>query len=218
MVPIDTPGIDVRPLHTWADWRINETFLVDVRVPRTNLIGEVNQGWKYATSALDLERGAMLTSGDLRREYEALVDFCTNRTIDGVRPVEHADVRAKLVELDADIEVGRLMGMASASKLEAGSIPSTLISTEKIFLSDLRQRLADYGTQILGAYGQLHWRDARAPFQGAMERLYRSAPPGRFGGGTNEVLLDLIAQRGYGMPNYGRGAASASRPQVKAEA
>jgi len=220
MVPIETPGIDVRPLHTWADWRINETFFVDVRVPRSNLIGEMNQGWKYATSALDLERGAMLTSGDLRREYEGLVDFCTNHKINGVRPVEHADVRAKLIELDADIEVGRLMGMAAASRLEAGSIPSTLISAEKIFLSELRQRLADYGTQILGAYGQLHWRDYRAPFQGAMERLYRSSPPSIFGGGTNDVLRDLIAQRGYGMPTYGRGPTPAprTRPEVKAEA
>ncbi|CAM5230899.1 acyl-CoA dehydrogenase family protein [Rhodanobacter lindaniclasticus] len=211
MVPIDTPGIDVRPLTTWADWRINETFFVDVRVPKSNLIGEVNQGWKYVTGALDLERGAMLSSGDLRREYELLLDFCKRHTLDGVRPVEHADVRSKLAALAADIEVARLMGMAAASRLEMGEIPSTLISAEKIFLTELRQRLADYGTQILGAYGQLHWENARAPFGGAMERLYRFAPPGRFGGGTNEVIRDIIAQRGYGMPNYGRASAVAPR-------
>ena len=204
MVPIDTKGIDVRPLRTWADWRINETFFTDVRVPRTNLIGEVNKGWIYVTGALDLERGAMLTSGDLRREFEALVEFCRTQTLNDVRLIEQPDVRTKLVELDGDIEIGRLMGLAAASKLESGSIPSTLISAEKIFLSELRQRLADYGTQILGAYGQLHWADQRSPFEGAMERLYRFAPPERFGGGTNEVLRDIIAQRGYGMPSSGR--------------
>lgn len=220
MVPIDTPGIDIRPLHTWADWRINETFFTDVRVPRTNLIGELNQGWKYVTGALDLERGAMLTSGDLRREYEALVSFCRSQRLNGARPVESPDVRIKLAELDADIEIGRLMGLAAASKLESGDIPSTLISAEKIFLSELRQRLADYGTQILGAYGQLDWRDGRAPFEGAMERLYRFSPPGRFGGGTNEVLRDIIAQRGYAMPSSGRAPAppQPARAEAKTEA
>lgn len=109
------------------------------------------------------------------------------------------------------------MGLAAASKLESGDIPSTLISAEKVFLSELRQRLADYGTQILGAYGQLDWRDSRAPLEGAMERLYRFSPPGRFGGGTNEVLRDIIAQRGYGMPSSGRAPAPPARAPAKAE-
>lgn len=205
MVPIDTPGVDVRPLTTWADWRINETFFTDVRVPATNLIGEVNQGWKYVTSALALERGAMLTSGDLQRALENLVAYCSTQVHGGAFLIDDPWVRAGLAELAADVEVGRLLGMGAASALEEGEIPFTMMNTEKIFLSELRQRIADFGTQVQGAHGQLDWTDARSPIEGAMERMYRFAPPGRFGGGTNEVLRDEIAQRGYGMPNYGRG-------------
>jgi alkylation response protein AidB-like acyl-CoA dehydrogenase len=211
MVPIDTPGVDVRPLTTWADWRINETYFTDVRVPRTNLIGEVNQGWKYVTSALALERGAMMTSGDLQRALERLVAYCASVVHDGDLLIDDPAVRAGLAELTADVEVGRLLGLGAASHLANDEIPFTLMNAEKIFLSELRQRIADFGTQIQGAYGQLHWTDPRSPIEGAMERLYRFAPPGRFGGGTNEVLKDEIAQRGYRMPNYGRGTPLASR-------
>ncbi len=205
MVPIDLPGIDVRPLISWRDHRVNQTFFDDVRVPRDNLIGEVNQGWMYVTGALDLERGAIATADDLRRELEQLITFCTTQTLDGVRLAERPEVRARLVELAADAEVGRLMCLAGASKLEDGEIPSTLLNAEKVFLSDLRQRIADYGTETEGPYGQLHWQDPLSPLEGSMERLHRATPPGRFGGGTNDVLRDIIAQRGYGMPSYGRG-------------
>ena len=75
MVPIDTPGIEIRPLITWADFRTNETFFTDVRVPRTNLIGEVNRGWQYITGALDLERGALTNAGDLRRAVDDLIEL-----------------------------------------------------------------------------------------------------------------------------------------------
>jgi 3-oxocholest-4-en-26-oyl-CoA dehydrogenase alpha subunit len=215
MVPIDLPGIDVRPLISWRDHRINQTFFDDVRVPRPNLIGEVNQGWMYVTGALDLERGAIASADDLRRDLEELIEFCTTQTLDGVRLVERPEVRAQLVELSADAEVGRLMCMAAASALEDGEIPSTLMNADKVFLSDLRQRIADYGMQMQGPYGQLHWKDPLSPLGGSMERLYRSAPPGRFGGGTNDVLRDIIAQRGYGMPSYGRGRPPAPRSTAK---
>jgi alkylation response protein AidB-like acyl-CoA dehydrogenase len=66
MVPIDSPGITIRPLVTWAEFQTNEVFFSEVRVPRANLIGEVNKGWQYITGALDLERGALTNAGDLR--------------------------------------------------------------------------------------------------------------------------------------------------------
>jgi hypothetical protein len=71
--PIDSPGIEVRPLITWDDFRTNETLFTSVRVPRTNLIGEVNCGWQYLTGALDLERGALTNAGDLRRAVDEVI-------------------------------------------------------------------------------------------------------------------------------------------------
>jgi len=56
LVPLDAPGVSIRPIYTFAGWRTNETFYDDVRVPHEALIGEVNRGWYIAANALDHER------------------------------------------------------------------------------------------------------------------------------------------------------------------
>ena len=216
MVPIDAPGVEVRPLYTWRDSRTNLTYFTDVRVPRRNLIGDLNRGWKYITGALHLERGALTNAGDLRRAVDGLISLCRSTPVAGRLLIEKASVRRRLAELDADVEVARLYGLEAASLIDAGTIPTTTVTAEKIFTSELRQKIADYGTQILGAYGQLDGDDPLAPDAGAMERLYRRSPVLRFGGGTNEVLRDVIAQRGYGMPSYGRSSPDRERPAVVA--
>jgi alkylation response protein AidB-like acyl-CoA dehydrogenase len=73
-----------------------------------------------------------------------------------------------------------------------------------VFSSELRQRIADLAIDILGPDGLMTYRSLGAPVGGKFERLYRISPLMRFGGGTNEVLRDVIAQRGHGMPSYGR--------------
>ncbi|HEX5206080.1 MAG TPA: acyl-CoA dehydrogenase family protein [Actinoplanes sp.] len=204
MVPIDTPGIEIRPLITWDGFRTNETFFTDVRVPRTNLIGEVNRGWQYITGALDLERGALTNAGDLRRAVDEIIEASRLVRSDGTRPMDNPDVRRRIAQLEADVDVAVLMGMEAASLLETGGIPTVAVTAEKIFSSELRQRIADLGTQMLGLDGVLSGSDPFAVPGGGFEKLYRSAPLLRFGGGANEVLRDVIAQRGHGMPGYGR--------------
>jgi len=205
MVPIATPGIEVRPLITWDDFRTNETFFTDVRVPRTNLIGEVNRGWQYITGALDLERGALTNAGDLRRAVDEVIAAARLTLSDGSRPLDNPDVRRKIAQLDADVEVCMLMSQEAASLLESGQIPTSAVTEEKIISSELRQRIADVGTQMFGLQGLLTRDNEYAVPGGGFEKLYRSAPLLRFGGGANEVLRDVIAQRGHGMPTYGRG-------------
>jgi alkylation response protein AidB-like acyl-CoA dehydrogenase len=204
MVPIDTPGITIRPLVTWADFQTNEVFLTDVRVPRTNLIGEINKGWQYITGALDLERGALTNAGDLRRAVDDLLELARQPLPDGSRPVDSPQVCARLAQLDADVEAAVLMGLEASSLLEAGEIPTVTVTTEKVFTSELRQRIADTATRMLGMSGLLGPDEPSAPAAGRFQKLYRAAPLLRFGAGTNVVLRDVIAQRGYGMPRYGR--------------
>lgn len=194
-VPIDTPGIEIHPLYAWSGYRTNETFFRDVRVPVTNLIGELNMGWTYITGALDLERGALINVGDLRRALDELTELAGD---------PDPAFRRRLAQTEADVEVARLMGLEAASMLDSGRIPSVEVSVEKIFTSELRQRIADLALDLLGPEGLRAHRSVGAPADGFFERLYRVSPLMRFGGGTNEVLRDVIAQRGHKMPSYGR--------------
>ncbi len=204
IVPIDSPGVTIRPLIAWSGYRTNEVFFDDVRVPATNLIGEVNQGWRYITGALDLERGALTNAGDLRRAVDDLIALAQQPRSDGHRPADADAVRRLLADLDADVEAATLMGYEASSKLDDGVIPSVDVSIEKVFTSELRQRIATVALDLLGPDGLLAYRSPGAPDRGRFERLYRAAPLLRFGAGANEVLRDVIAQRGDAMPSYGR--------------
>ncbi len=204
IVPIDLPGIEIRPLIAWSGYRTNEVFFRDVRVPATNLIGEVNRGWTYITGALDLERGALTNAGDMRRALDDLLAVVRAPLRDGTIPAMNPDFRRRIAAAEADVEVATLMGYEASSLLDSGTIPSIEVSVEKIFTSELRQRIADLALDMLGTDGLLAHRAPHAPLDGKFERLYRTSPLMRFGGGTNEVLRDVIAQRGHGMPSYGR--------------
>ncbi len=204
VVPVDTPGVEIRPLYAWSGYRTNETFFRDVRVPVTNLIGEVNAGWTYITGALDLERGALTNAGDLRRALDDLIALAAQPTRDGSVPAQNPAFRRRLVQAMADVDVATLMGYEAASMLDSGHIPTVEVSVEKIFTSELRQRIADLALDLLGPDGLMAHRSTGAPVGGFFERLYRVSPLMRFGGGTNEVLRDVIAQRGHRMPSYGR--------------
>jgi 3-oxocholest-4-en-26-oyl-CoA dehydrogenase alpha subunit len=173
-------------------------------VPLGNLIGEVNRGWTYITGALDLERGALTNAGDLRHALDELTELAGRPRRDGSTPLQTASFRRRLAQAEADVEAATLMGLHAASLLDSGVIPTVEVSVEKIFASELRQRIADLAIDLLGPDGLLAYRSPGAPEDGKFERLYRVAPLMRFGGGTNEVLRDVIAQRGHGMPSYGR--------------
>jgi alkylation response protein AidB-like acyl-CoA dehydrogenase len=204
IVPIDSPGIQIRPLYAWSGYRTNEVHFDDVRVPVTNAVGEVNHGWTYITGALDLERGALTNAGDLRRAVDELRELARCPRRDGSVPGDDAALRRRLAQAEADVEVATLMGYEAASILDSDVIPTLEVSVEKVFTSELRQRIADLALDLLGPDGLLAHRSENAPLAGKFERLYRAAPLMRFGGGTNEVLRDVIGQRGHGMPSYGR--------------
>jgi alkylation response protein AidB-like acyl-CoA dehydrogenase len=204
IVPIDSPGVTIRPLYAWSGYRTNEVHFEGVRVPATNLIGEVNRGWTYITGALDLERGALTNAGDLRRAVDELIRLARRARRDGTVPADDPTLRRRLAQAEADVAVATLMGYEAASILDSGVIPTVEVSVEKVFTSELRQRIADLALDLLGPDALLAHRGHDAPLGGKFERLYRSAPLMRFGGGTNEVLRDIIAQRGHGMPSYGR--------------
>jgi alkylation response protein AidB-like acyl-CoA dehydrogenase len=212
MVPISSAGVEVRRLTAWHDYPTNETFFTDVRVPRTNLIGELNRGWEYITGALTLERGALTNVGDLRRAVDTLIAAAGQMRSTGCRASDNAVLRRRIAQLDAEVDATALVGLEAASLLERGIVPDVQVTIEKVFSSELRQRIADVGVSAFGLDGLRTAADGHAIADGLFERLYRYAPLNRFGGGTNEVLRDIIAQRGHALPRASRAATERKPP------
>jgi alkylation response protein AidB-like acyl-CoA dehydrogenase len=196
MVPIKSPGVQVQPIVTWGGIRTNAVFFDEVRVPANHLMGEVNEGWRYVTTALDFERVAIGVTGGLRRLYDELVRYVADRGL-----AAETDVRHRLAGLRASIEQARLLNYRAAWMVDQGLAISAEASMTKVVTTELQARLAGEVLALAGpeaaAVDDVHPAVTLAQF------MYRQAPYLRFGGGTNEVQRDIIAQRGL---LIGRGA------------
>jgi alkylation response protein AidB-like acyl-CoA dehydrogenase len=200
IVPMDAPGVSVQPIYVWPGLRTNALFLDNVRVPRDYLIGERGMGFYYAAMALNFERLSIGSVAMVRRYFRELVALVRETVVDGSPLKWQPWVRERLARLAVDIEAARMIGLETAWALEQGGVPAAQSSMAKIFVSELTQRVADAGTEILGLNGQLHPESADAALHGRMQWLYRIAPMLAFGGGTNEVQRNIIAMLGYGLP------------------
>jgi len=138
--------------------------------------------------------------GGLLRLYDRLLEHALSSAADGSRPADRPWVQATLAELDADLSVARLFGYRTASLIDAGATLSAEASIQKVFSSELRTRLAEAAFEIIGPEALEAAESPGAPLGGLAEEVYRAAPMFRFGGGTSEVMRDLIARRGLGLP------------------
>jgi len=200
IVDMKTPGITVGKLDTMWDYPLYEVFFDNVRVPKTAVVGELNQGWYYLTTALDHERVFMgATVAQHRRLFEDLVQYAKETHHNGKPLSKDPIIRQRLAQLAIDLEIARLFGYRVAWLLGRGIVPFSEASITKVFTSELERRLANTAMQILGLHGQLE-REPRAPFNGYMEWEYRFSIMMAIGGGSNEIQRMIIAIAGLGLP------------------
>lgn len=198
IVPLNSPGITIRPLITMAGWRTNEVAYEDVIVPKKNLVGEKNKGFYYLMAALDFER--MFPPGGYRRLFEEIVEYA-KETKDNGQPVANKTlVRQKLAQLAVELEVAKLLYYQLAYLLDKGSIPNYQSSMEKTFATEVAQHITNTGMEILGLYGQLKEGSKWAPLTGKVEYYYRWSVVETIYAGTSEIQRNIIAQRGLGLP------------------
>jgi len=198
VIPLDTPGISVRPLWTLGRGRTNETFYENVRIPADTMVGEENRGWYMLSSALDLERVAIGTYRPLEHMIEDLTHYISTE-----RPELAQDgvLRTQVAEAAIRVQVARALATTNASLVHNGLVPTMEASMAKVWVSDSRERIANMAIDVLGRTGSVQRESPEyAAVGGSFESAWRSSPPGRFGGGTNDIQRRIIACRGLGLP------------------
>jgi alkylation response protein AidB-like acyl-CoA dehydrogenase len=200
VVPMQAPGVAVRPLYTLGGGRVNQTFFEAVRIPRKNLIGEKNRGWYHATATLDFERSGAGRVGQARRILEGLIQYTKETTRHGHTLSKEPLIRQKLTQMAIELEVVRLIAYRVASMQSRGLIPNYEASMSKVYGSEYLKRLANVGMEIFGPYAPLQRGSKWAPLQGKMEALTRGAMGGTIAAGTSEIQRYIIAGRGLGLP------------------
>lgn len=204
IVDTTTPGFSHTLIPT-TSIPTTATYYDNVRVPNDMLVGELHGGWKLITSQLNHERLGLGTWSDkvvalFRRVYL----WARARDEQGHRAMDKAWVRSSLAECYARLEAMRLINMRIAADLERDRMDVALSSTTKVFGSesaiDILRKLA----AIVGANGSMRSGSAATMLHGELEFELRGSVTLTFGGGTNEIQRELIAQFGLGMPRTQR--------------
>jgi alkylation response protein AidB-like acyl-CoA dehydrogenase len=201
VIDMKSPGLEVRGLTNMADTHeFNEVFFDNVRVPKANIVGEVNRGWYVGMTTLDFERSSVGSAVGMRQEVEEMIEFAIlNRdnlvSALNINPMLRIELADRLIES----EVGRMLSYRIASMQNRGLIPNYEASVLKVFSAELHQRIARTKTRVLGMYGQLQPSDKLAPQNGAWCHQYLRSMGYTIEAGTSEIQRNIIAQRGLGL-------------------
>ena len=193
-----SPGIEIRPIHQMSGTRhFNEVFFTDVRVPDTQRLGQVGQGWRVSLTTLMNER---LAVGDpARPDVDDLVSLARSLVIDGQPAIRNAAVRERIAEWHAKTQGLKFTKFRTMTALSKGETPGPENSIHKLVNASKLQDIASYGMDLMGEAGMVIDEDlvqAWAMFQSAL----LSSPSARIAGGSDEILKNIIAERVLGLP------------------
>jgi 3-oxocholest-4-en-26-oyl-CoA dehydrogenase alpha subunit len=198
VLPMDAPGVTVRPLiNIPGHHSFNEVFFDNVRIPDSYRVGETNRGWYHVAVALDFERSGIQAYAGGRRVLEQLTAFAREHPELVAR---NPGLRGQLAERAIELKVGLDIAYRIPWMQATGKIPNHEASMSKVYGSELSQRLAATGMQLLGLYGELKPGSVGARLQGAVAERYEGAVSATIAAGTSEIQRNIIATRGLGLP------------------
>jgi alkylation response protein AidB-like acyl-CoA dehydrogenase len=203
LVPTNSQGFSHAPIHTVADGHTNQTFYDNVRVPARNLIGKENGGWAVITSQLNRERLTLMNPGIANLMYSQTLEYVLEDR-DGVRLIDQAWVQMNMARIFCALKALNLACRKQAWGIAQGTLTAAEASAVKIlgyetFLATVRQML-----EVLGPEATLRRGSTGVPLNGMLDVLYRTVPIYGFAGGANEVMRDMVAQLGMGLPRVKR--------------
>ncbi len=200
LVDAKTPGITVEPIKTMSGLLLNNEFFENVRVPKESLIGGENKGAEYLFMQLAHERVTLVPHSFSLRAIKEAASWASQTNFNGKTVLDQPWVRARLVDMALESEVLKLLNYRVAWMLTRGELPMVESSMIKVFGSEHIRRATDVALQVMGLHGQLQTGSKWVPARGRPEHVYRMQVVLTFGGGTNEVLRDMMAMMALGLP------------------
>jgi alkylation response protein AidB-like acyl-CoA dehydrogenase len=195
LVDMKSPGISITPIiNMTGEHEFNEVFFDDVRVPKENMVGEKNRGWYVVVGVLDFERSALPFNAIAKRKLDDFIEYVRQQKLSN--PI----LRHRLAELIVECEVARLIHYRVVWMQDKGLIPNYESSIDKLFMTELNQKVTATVCRELGLYGTLVEGSKWAPLNGHAPYLYLRAIGDVIAMGSSEIERVVIAQRGLGLP------------------
>jgi alkylation response protein AidB-like acyl-CoA dehydrogenase len=197
-IDMRSPGVEVRPIKQANGMQeFNEVFFTNLRVPDSQRLGAVGDGWNVSLTTLMNERmsiGARLATG-----FAELFDFCCNLMTEDGLAIDDRATRSRLANWAVKNSGLKYTSMRAISALSKGERPGPENSIGKLVSGTMLQDIATYAMDLQGANGMLNDPET-AEAAGQFQAMLMSSPSTRIAGGTDEILRNIIAERVLGLP------------------
>ncbi len=202
LVDMHSPGITVKPLlQITGQAEFNETFFDDVRVPRENVVGALNNGWRTAMTTLTYERGisTLATQVRMKQHLDAMMAYARTTRSNGHALSQDPVMRQKLSEAYIRVEVMLLNVYRSITTQLRGQPPGPEASLAKLYWSELDKWMQEMGMTLQGPYSQL-MRESKYAVAGDWQYNFLRSRAGTIYSGTSEIQKNIIGERVLGLP------------------
>ncbi len=201
LVDMHSPGVTVRPLvQMTGEKGFNEVFFEDVKVPKKNLVGEINQGWQVAVTTLMFERSSIAAARDMMNLVRNLGALAKRIGRNGRSAWEDTGVRQKIASFACDAAALRYGNMRQLTRRLKGLPPGPEGSVGKLSLSDLNLKMAKFALELLGPYSQFEHGAPHALDGGSWNYRMLASRAFTIAGGTSEIQHNIIGERVLGLP------------------
>lgn len=202
ILDMSAPGVTVRPLRELTGTSdFNEVFFDSVEVPADAMIGKPGQGWLIANSSLAHERtGVAAVVVKLKAAIEGLIDLARRVEINGRPAIESDRVRDRIGQFSAEVEALSALAEANMERFLAGRERMHDAAMGKLMFSELNLEIASFAVELGGEAGVLVDGDPAVLDGGRWQDEWLYARAFTIAGGSSEIMRNLIAERGLGLP------------------
>ena len=202
LVDMHSPGITVRPLkQITGNSEFNETFFDNVRVPKQNLVGAMNEGWRVAMTTLTYERGisSLATQVRIQQQLNAMVDYARTTRRNGHTLSQDPVLRQSLATAHIRVEIMLLNLYRGITSRLRGQPPGPEASLDKLYWSEMDKWMQELGMELQGPYSQL-MHDSKYAIAGDWQYNFLRSRAGTIYSGTSEIQKNIIGERVLGLP------------------
>ncbi len=203
LVDMKSPGVTIKPLRTLTgDSEFNEVFFEEVKVPKHQLLGELNQGWRVIVTSLMFERQGLsfYFTFAQKRHYEDMVATARKTLRYGEVVSQDPLMRQKLAQAYIDTELLKLNNYRALTRLLRGNPPGPEGSVPKLQWAETNQRMQELAVDMQSARAQLYQGEPSLTDDAYWQYGFLRAKANSIEGGTSEIQRNIIAERVLGLP------------------
>ncbi len=198
-IDMKAPGVEVRPIKQISgESNFNEVYFTDVRIPDSQRLGEIGEGWKVALTTLMHERLA-IGGGSGGVDVKEVMALAQDLELEDGPAMRNAAVREQIADWYVRAKGLTYTRYRTLTALSRGDIPGPESSIGKVVSAPKLQEIASFGMELEDMGGILTDPEL-APLDAAMQSSFFWAPGIRIAGGTDEILRNIIAERVLGLP------------------